>query len=99
MIAAKLLRAIIMGPPGSGKGTIAYRISKDFGMVHLSSGDLLRAQIYDMTGKGTMSFCTPTFLARSESTFFRGQIVSFVYTVRSPQALDNLWLQVVRLRQ
>ena len=48
---SKLLRAIIMGPPGSGKGTIASRISKDFGMIHLSSGDLLRQQIYDMTGR------------------------------------------------
>lgn len=42
-----------MGPPGSGKGTIASRISKDFGMIHLSSGDLLRQQIYDMTEYGT----------------------------------------------
>ena len=49
---SKVLRAIVMGPPGSGKGTIATRIAKDFGMVHLSSGDLLRQQIYDMTGKG-----------------------------------------------
>ena len=98
MIAAKLLRAIVMGPPGSGKGTIASRISKDFGMVHLSSGDLLRAQIYDMTGKGTMSFCPPTFLARSESTFFQ-RTDCFTYLHSSPQALDNLWLQVVAFRQ
>ncbi|KAK7101014.1 GTP:AMP phosphotransferase AK3, mitochondrial-like [Littorina saxatilis] len=49
---SKFLRAIIMGPPGSGKGTIASRISKDFAMVHLSSGDLLRTQIYDMTEFG-----------------------------------------------
>ncbi|XP_076440179.1 GTP:AMP phosphotransferase AK3, mitochondrial-like [Babylonia areolata] len=48
----KFLRAIIMGPPGSGKGTIANRLAKDFGMVHLSSGDLLRTQIYDMTEHG-----------------------------------------------
>lgn len=48
----KLLRTIIMGPPGSGKGTIATRIAKDFGLVHLSSGDLLRKQIHDETGGG-----------------------------------------------
>ncbi|KAL8582198.1 hypothetical protein ACOMHN_004117 [Nucella lapillus] len=52
---SKVLRAIIMGPPGSGKGTIANRISKDFGMVHLSSGDLLRQQIYDMTECGLLA--------------------------------------------
>ena len=39
-----------MGPPGSGKGTISHRIVKDFGMFHLSSGDLLRKQIHDKTG-------------------------------------------------
>ncbi|XP_064625203.1 GTP:AMP phosphotransferase AK3, mitochondrial-like isoform X2 [Lineus longissimus] len=40
-----LLRAIIMGPPGSGKGTISNRIIKDFDLKHLSTGDLLRHQI------------------------------------------------------
>jgi len=46
----KFLRAIIMGPPGSGKGTISSRIVKDFTIKHLSSGDLLRSQIINKTG-------------------------------------------------
>lgn len=41
-----------MGPPGSGKGTISERIAKDFGMKHLSSGDLLRANILQKTATG-----------------------------------------------
>jgi len=41
-----------MGPPGSGKGTIATRIIKDFAMKHVSSGDLLRKQILDKTEHG-----------------------------------------------
>lgn len=41
-MASKLLRAIILGPPGSGKGTISQRIAKCFGLKHLSSGDFLR---------------------------------------------------------
>ncbi|KAK3606155.1 hypothetical protein CHS0354_010788 [Potamilus streckersoni] len=45
----KLLRAIIMGPPGSGKGTISTRIIKDFPMKHLSSGDVLRSQMLNRT--------------------------------------------------
>ncbi|XP_067679000.1 GTP:AMP phosphotransferase AK3, mitochondrial-like [Haliotis asinina] len=49
---SKLLRVIIMGPPGSGKGTISQRIVKDFGMKHLSSGDLLRKQIMGRTAAG-----------------------------------------------
>ncbi|XP_046357967.2 GTP:AMP phosphotransferase AK3, mitochondrial-like isoform X1 [Haliotis rufescens] len=49
---SKLLRAIIMGPPGSGKGTISQRIMKDFDMKHLSSGDVLRKQIFERTAAG-----------------------------------------------
>lgn len=48
---SKALKAIIMGPPGSGKGTISTRIIKDFQMKHLSSGDLLRAQILNQTSQ------------------------------------------------
>lgn len=33
-----------MGPPGSGKGTHAQRLIDTFGLVHLSSGDILRAE-------------------------------------------------------
>eukprot|EP00794_Sanderia_malayensis_P008275 gene8275-9159_t len=39
-------------PPGSGKGTIASRIVRDFGLLHLSSGDLLRSQISAGTEAG-----------------------------------------------
>jgi len=41
-----------MGPPGSGKGTISNRIVKDFGMQHLSSGDLLRLHMKNKTEVG-----------------------------------------------
>ncbi len=36
---------IVLGAPGSGKGTQALKISKEFGYKHLSTGDLLRAEI------------------------------------------------------
>uniref|UniRef100_A0A670K5C6 Adenylate kinase 3 n=1 Tax=Podarcis muralis TaxID=64176 RepID=A0A670K5C6_PODMU len=39
---ALLLRALIMGPPGSGKGTVSARIVQHFALKHLSSGDILR---------------------------------------------------------
>ena len=40
---------IIFGPPGSGKGTQAKRIEKEFNLAHLSTGQILRAEV----GRGT----------------------------------------------
>ena len=36
---------IIFGPPGSGKGTQASQIEKEFHLVHLSTGDILRSEV------------------------------------------------------
>merc|ERR1712183_964604 len=43
---------LIIGAPGSGKGTISNWIVRDFGLVHVSSGDLLRAHLRDGTPLG-----------------------------------------------
>ena len=41
----------ILGGPGSGKGTQSERIQKDFKFVHLSAGDLLRAERKDQNSE------------------------------------------------
>ncbi|CAL8105238.1 unnamed protein product [Orchesella dallaii] len=46
------IRAVIFGAPGSGKGTIAQRIVKDFKVQHISSGDVLRSHISKETEYG-----------------------------------------------
>ncbi|WP_447641454.1 MULTISPECIES: adenylate kinase [Chitinophagaceae] len=44
-----MFNLILFGPPGSGKGTQSENIIAKYGLVHISTGDLLRAQI----GAGT----------------------------------------------
>ncbi|KAI1904800.1 hypothetical protein AGOR_G00009410 [Albula goreensis] len=54
MVVRVLFRAVIMGPPGSGKGTVSDRIRKTFELKHLSSGDILRANVNAKTEIGLL---------------------------------------------
>ena len=46
------MRLLLLGPPGAGKGTQAERLAKSLGIVHLSSGDILRAERKNETELG-----------------------------------------------
>ena len=39
------MRTVFLGAPGSGKGTQASKVKTELGIAHISTGDLLRAQI------------------------------------------------------
>uniref|UniRef100_A0A914WBQ4 Nucleoside-diphosphate kinase n=1 Tax=Plectus sambesii TaxID=2011161 RepID=A0A914WBQ4_9BILA len=43
----------ICGGPGSGKGTQCERIVAKYGLTHLSSGDLLRAEVHSGSARGS----------------------------------------------
>jgi adenylate kinase len=46
------MRLLLIGAPGAGKGTQAQRIADHFGLVHISSGELLREHVAKDTATG-----------------------------------------------
>lgn len=40
-----MVNFLIFGPPGSGKGTQSVQLAEKFNLIHLSTGDMLRAEI------------------------------------------------------
>lgn len=50
----KALRVIISGAPASGKGTQCEGIVSEFGLVHISTGDMLRDEV-------RCAYAPPTF--------------------------------------
>jgi adenylate kinase len=47
-----MVNIILFGPPGSGKGTQSANLIEKYGLIHLSTGDLLRSEIADKTPLG-----------------------------------------------
>ena len=48
-----MLNIVLFGPPGSGKGTQSANIIKKYDLEHLSTGDILREAVKNMTALGT----------------------------------------------
>ncbi len=49
------LNLILLGPPGAGKGTQASRLTEDFGLPYIGTGDLLREHVSEGTDLGTQA--------------------------------------------
>ncbi|MEJ2384327.1 MAG: adenylate kinase [Xanthomonadales bacterium] len=60
------MRIVLMGAPGSGKGTQAALIVKELGLPHISTGDLLRAAVAAGTDLGQ----------QAKAVMDRGELVS-----------------------
>ena len=49
------MRIVMLGAPGSGKGTQAKRLEEEFGLPQISTGDLLRKAVADGTPLGRVN--------------------------------------------
>jgi adenylate kinase len=47
-----MLNLVLFGPPGAGKGTQSKKLIEEYGLIHLSTGDLLRGEISEGTELG-----------------------------------------------
>lgn len=56
-------RIVLLGPPGSGKGTQAVRLATWLGVPHISTGDLLRNEVQNRTELGLQA---QSFMDRGE---------------------------------
>jgi adenylate kinase len=50
-----MLNIVLFGPPGAGKGTQSERLIEKYGLIHLSTGDIFRANIKGETALGTLA--------------------------------------------
>jgi adenylate kinase len=50
-----MLNIVLFGPPGAGKGTQSERLIEKYGLVHLSTGDVFRANIKGETELGQLA--------------------------------------------
>ena len=50
-----MLNIVLFGPPGAGKGTQSERLIEKYGLTHLSTGDIFRANIKGETDLGKLA--------------------------------------------
>ncbi|XP_015234146.1 PREDICTED: adenylate kinase 4, mitochondrial [Cyprinodon variegatus] len=84
---AKFFRAAVLGPPGSGKGTICKRIAESFGLQYLSSGHFLREGIAANTEAGVLA---KTYIERG--MLVPDQVMTRLMLPKLEQLKNHSWL-------
>ena len=69
-----MLNIALFGPPGAGKGTQSEHLVKEYNLLYISTGDLLRQEIADQTPLGVQAQsiiavgrCPPSWQAGSDA--------------------------------
>jgi adenylate kinase len=75
----RAVRLLLIGPPGSGKGTQGKRVAQRYGVEHIAAGDLLRLEVETESGIGR----------RAVASMQRGELVpdALVYELVMPRVL------------
>lgn len=74
-----MLNIVLFGPPGAGKGTQSEKIIEKYGLVHLSTGDIFRANIKGETELGQLA----------KSYMDKGQLVPDEVTIKMLESEVN----------
>jgi len=74
-----MLNLVLFGPPGSGKGTQSEKLIAQYGLVHLSTGDIFRANIKGGTDLGKLA----------QSYMDKGDLVPDEVTIRMLESEVN----------
>ncbi|TAF65323.1 MAG: adenylate kinase [Cytophagales bacterium] len=100
-----MINIVLFGPPGAGKGTQSKKIIEKYQLIHLSTGDLLRAEVMAETelGKKAKDLMSKGLLVPDEivigmienkvksNTNAKGFVFDgFPRTIAQAEALDNL---------
>ena len=74
-----MLNIVLFGPPGAGKGTQSERLIEQYGLVHLSTGDIFRFHLKNETelGKLAKTFMDQGHLVPDEVTInmLKGEVL------------------------
>jgi len=74
-----MLNIVLFGPPGAGKGTQSEKLIEKYHLVHLSTGDIFRANIKGATELGTLA----------KSYMDKGQLVPDEVTIKMLESEVN----------
>lgn len=84
-----MLRALLLAPPGAGKGTQGERLAQVYGVPHLATGDLLRRHVADATPLGLEA---KAFMDRGELVPDRLVVDVIVQRIAGPEPLAGFVL-------